>query len=74
MIFIKIYDIINIENKRKEQEESVEVINRRTFSMKFVSVDELIAAAGQGFAELDTDAKSQEKSDLCWKISKSLRD
>lgn len=53
---------------------SIEELSALNLILKFVSVDELIAAAGQGFAELDTDAKSQEKSDLCWKISKSLRD
>ena len=53
---------------------SIEELSALNMILKFVSVDELIAAAGQGFATLDTDTRSQEKSDLCWKISKTLRD
>lgn len=44
---------------------SIEELSALNMILKFVSVDELIAAAGQGFATLDTDARSQEKSDLC---------
>lgn len=53
---------------------SIEELSALNMILKFVTVEELIAAAGIGFAERDSSVKSQEKSDLCWKIGKTLRD
>jgi len=53
---------------------SIEELSALNMILKFVSVEELIAAAGHGFAELGSSEMDKEKSDLCWKVSKSLRD
>jgi hypothetical protein len=53
---------------------SIEELSALNMILKFISVEELIAAAGQGFAELGTTEIEKEKSDLCWKVSKILRD
>ena len=53
---------------------SLEELSALNLILKFVSVEELFAAAGMGFAERDENADTKEKSDLCWKVSKSLRD
>lgn len=53
---------------------SLEELSALNLILKFVSVEELIAAAGMGFAERDENTDTKEKSDLCWKVSKSLRD
>lgn len=53
---------------------SIEELSALNMILKFVTVEELIAAAGHGFAELGSNEMDKEKSDLCWKVSKSLRD
>jgi hypothetical protein len=53
---------------------SIEELSALNLILKFISVEELIAAAGQGFAELGESEIDREKSDLCWKVSKSFRD
>ena len=53
---------------------SIEKLSVLNMILKFVTVEELIAAAGHGFAELGSSEMDKEKSDLCWKVSKSLRD
>ena len=53
---------------------SLEELSALNLILKFISVEELSAAAGRGFAERDENTDTKEKSDLCWKISKSLRD
>ena len=53
---------------------SLEELSALNMILKFVTVEELIAAAGYGFAELGVSEMDKEKSDLCWKISKTLRD
>lgn len=53
---------------------SLEELSALNMILKFVTVEDLIAAAGHGFADRDSSVQSQEKSDLCWKIGKTLRD
>ena len=53
---------------------SIEELSALNMILKFMSVEELIAAAGNGFAELASNEMDKEKSDLCWKVVKSLRD
>jgi hypothetical protein len=53
---------------------SIEELSALNMILKFISVEELIAAAGHGFAELGSTEIEKEKSDLCWKVSKILRD
>ena len=53
---------------------SIEELSALNLILKFVTVEELIAAAGQGFAELAASETDREKSDLCYKVSKTLRD
>lgn len=53
---------------------SLEELSALNMILKFVTVEDLIAAAGHGFADRDSSVQSQEKSDLCWKVSKTLRD
>lgn len=53
---------------------SIEELSALNMILKFITVEELIAAAGHGIAELGTSEIDKEKSDLCWKVSKSLRD
>lgn len=53
---------------------SIEELSALNMILKFMSVEELVAAAGHGFAELASNEMDKEKSDLCWKVVKSLRD
>lgn len=53
---------------------SLEELSALNLILKFTTVEELIAAAGQGFTTLENSAKAVELSDLCWKIGKTLRD
>ena len=53
---------------------SVEELSALNMILNFISVKELIAAAGHSFAELGESESDKEKSDLCWKVSTVLRD
>lgn len=53
---------------------SVEELSALNMILNFMSVKELIAVAGHGFAELGESELDKEKSDLCWKVSTVLRD
>lgn len=53
---------------------SIEELSALNLILKFMSVEELIAAAGDGFAERDQNIATAEKLDLCWKVLKTLRD
>ncbi len=53
---------------------SLEELSALNLILKFMTVEELVAAAGDGFAERDQSVSTAEKSDLCWKVLKTLRD
>jgi hypothetical protein len=53
---------------------SLEELSALNLILKFMTVEELVAAAGDGFAERDQNVSTAEKSDLCWKVLKTLRD
>lgn len=53
---------------------SIEELSALNLILKFMTVEELVAAAGDGFAERDQKVSTVEKSDLCWKVLKTLRD
>lgn len=54
---------------------SMEELNALNLILQFCSVEELLTAAMHGFVdtEEETNAIQKEKSDLCWKILKTLR-
>lgn len=51
---------------------TIEELSALNLLFNFITVKELIAAAGYGFAELETEIKGEEKADLCWKVSTTL--
>ncbi len=53
---------------------SIEELAALDLVSQFATVKEILAAAGQGFAELAASETDREKSDLCYKVSKTLRD
>jgi hypothetical protein len=53
---------------------SVEELSALNLVLQFMTVSELLSAAMKGFVENeDAILKDKEKSDLCWKVLKSLR-
>lgn len=51
---------------------SVEELSALNLVLNFVSVEELLTSAMNGFSDSE-DTREQEKSDLCWKVLKTLR-
>ena len=54
---------------------SIEELNALNLVLQFCSVEELLDAAMHGFVDTkeETSTIEKEKSDLCWKILKTLR-
>lgn len=53
---------------------SIEELTALNLVLQFTSVSELLFAAMKGFAEDEnSDLKDKEKSDLCWKVLKTLK-
>lgn len=53
---------------------SIEELSALNLALQFMSVSELLTAAMKGFVEgEDATLRDKEKSDLCWKILKSLQ-
>lgn len=53
---------------------SIEELSAINLALQFMSVSELLTAAMKGFVEgEDAALRDKEKSDLCWKILKSLQ-
>ena len=53
---------------------SIEDIAALDLVSQYATVKEILAAAGHGFADLADSEIDREKSDLCYKVSKILRD
>lgn len=53
---------------------SIEELAALDMISQYATVKEILAAAGQGFAELADSETDREKTDLCYKVSKTLRD
>lgn len=52
---------------------SIEELSALNMILQFMSVSELLDAAMKGFVEQDTNTMlNKEKSDLCWKVLKTL--
>ena len=52
---------------------SIEELSALNMILQFISVSELLDAAMKGFVEQDTNTMiNKEKSDLCWKVLKTL--
>lgn len=53
---------------------SIEELSALNLVLQFMSVSELLNAAMKGFVENeDATLKEKEKSDLCWKVLKTLK-
>ena len=55
---------------------SIEELSALNLVLQFTSVEELLEAAMKGFSEMyESDQKTTtlEKSDLCWKVLKTLK-
>lgn len=52
---------------------SIEEQSALNLVLQFTSVSELLTAAMKGFADEEETVRSQEKSDLCWKVLKTLQ-
>lgn len=52
---------------------SIEEQSALNLVLQFASVSELLTAAMKGFADEEKTIRSQEKSDLCWKVLKTLQ-
>ena len=53
---------------------SIEELSALNLILQFMSVSELLDAAMKGFVENeDITIRDKEKSDLCWKILKTLK-
>lgn len=53
---------------------SIEEQSALNLILQFTSVSELLTAAMKGFADEEEETtRSQEKSDLCWKVLKTLK-
>lgn len=53
---------------------SIEELSALNLVLQFMSVADLLEAAMKGFVDNeDTTLLDKEKSDLCWKVLKSLR-
>lgn len=55
---------------------SIEELSALNLVLQFTSVEELLEAAMKGFSEMyesDHKTTTMEKSDLCWKVLKTLK-
>lgn len=55
---------------------SIEELTALNLVLQFTTVEELLTAAMNGFSEAyekDNKTITQEKSDLCWKVLKTLK-
>ena len=54
---------------------SIEELSALNLVLQFCSVDELLDAAMRGFVDTKEEVNTieKEKSDLCWKVLKTLR-
>ena len=52
---------------------SIEELTALNVILQFTSVSELLEAAMKGFSDNNEDTQEKEKSDLCWKVLKSLK-
>ena len=52
---------------------SIEELTALNVILQFTSVSELLEAAMKGFSDNNEDTQEKEKSDLCWKVLKTLK-